>query len=136
MITEQIAMLGYRKADDPAAVLVRAIEEDWAPPAEYRKAVAEREKEERQRLRREQRAREQAEQTAAEEARKAAEDEWWDALGLEEREKLRAQAEAALRMKSPFLFSNGGPKKTGMVYQTMLDAERRRIIAERMTQGA
>jgi hypothetical protein len=136
MITEQIAMLGYRKADDPAAVLVRAIEEDWAPPAEYRKAVAEREKEERQRLRREQRAREQAEQTAAEEARKAAEDEWWDALGLEEREELRAQAEAALRTKSPFLFSNGGPKKTGMVYQTMLDAERRRIIAERMTQGA
>jgi hypothetical protein len=75
-------------------------------------------------------------QRAAEEARKATEDEWWDALGLEEREELRAEAEAALRMKSPFLFSNGGPKKTGMMLQTMFDAERRRIIAERMTQGA
>lgn len=131
-IRSQLAMLGYRKADDPAAVLVRAIEEDWAPPAEFRKAVAEREKEERQRLRREQRAREQAEQTAAEDARKAAEDEWWDALGVEEQEELRAEAEASLRKKNPFLFGNGGPKKTGVMYQTMFDAQRRALVSQRM----
>lgn len=135
-IQEQIAMLGYRNADDPAAVLVRAIEEDWAPPVEFRRAVNERRKHERQRLHREQMAREQAEQTAAEEARQAAEDEWWCTQSVEEQAALQAEAEASLRAKRPFLFGNGGPKKTGVMYRSMLDVERRRLIRERMTRVA
>jgi DNA-binding PadR family transcriptional regulator len=131
-ITEQIAMLGYRKADDPAAVLVRAIEEDWAPPAEYRKAELERQQEAKRRQRREEEAKTEAAKAAIEQAEQAAQDSWWEALNAEEQDELRAQAEAALRTKSPFLFSNGGPKKTGVMFKTMLDAERRRIIAERM----
>ncbi len=35
LIRAQIDMLSYRPADDPAAVLVKAIREDWAPPAGY-----------------------------------------------------------------------------------------------------
>ncbi len=34
-IGAQIDMLRYRKADNPAAVLVKAIREEWAPPAGY-----------------------------------------------------------------------------------------------------
>ena len=34
-ILAQIDMLPYRKADDPAAVLVKAIKEGWAPPPGY-----------------------------------------------------------------------------------------------------
>ncbi len=34
-ILAQIDMLSYRDAKDPAAMLVRAIEEEWAPPAQY-----------------------------------------------------------------------------------------------------
>ncbi len=35
MIQAQIDMLAYRKAEDPAAVLVKAIREEWAPPGGY-----------------------------------------------------------------------------------------------------
>ncbi len=35
LICTQIDMLPYRPADDPAAVLVKAIREEWAPPAAY-----------------------------------------------------------------------------------------------------
>ncbi len=35
LIHAQIDMLAYRPADDPPAVLVKAIREDWAPPAGY-----------------------------------------------------------------------------------------------------
>ena len=35
-ILTQIDMLPYRTANDPAAVLVKAIREEWAPPAGYR----------------------------------------------------------------------------------------------------
>ncbi len=35
IIRAQIDMLEYRKPEDPAAVLVKAIREDWAPPAGY-----------------------------------------------------------------------------------------------------
>ncbi len=34
-ILAQLDMLGYRDADNPAAMLIRAIEEDWAPPSGY-----------------------------------------------------------------------------------------------------
>ncbi|HSH78592.1 MAG TPA: replication protein [Herpetosiphonaceae bacterium] len=34
-IRAQISMLPYRPADDPTAVLVKAIREEWAPPAAY-----------------------------------------------------------------------------------------------------
>lgn len=129
-IRNQLAFLQYRKADDPAAVLVRAIEEDWAAPAEYQKAQAEREKKERLRSRRRQKAEEQAAEAAAEEAARAAQDNWWNALEPGEREKLIAQAEAALRANNAFLFVNGEPKRNGVMYQTMLDAERRRLISE------
>lgn len=40
-------------------------------------------------------------------------------------------AEAALRDKNPCLFSNGTPKRSGVVYRTMFDAELRRLIDER-----
>lgn len=36
MILAQIDMIGYRDPVDPAAMLVRAVEEDWAPPPGYR----------------------------------------------------------------------------------------------------
>lgn len=134
-IRMQLACLEFRKADDPAAVLIRAIEEDWAPPVDYRKAQAEREKQERQRVRREQKAREHAEQAASAEAQWAAQDEWWNALEPDEQDELVAQAEAALRQNSSFLFRSGEPKRNGVVYQTMFDAERRTIISKRMTNG-
>ncbi len=35
LIREQIDMLPYRRANDPAAVLVKAIREEWAAPASY-----------------------------------------------------------------------------------------------------
>jgi G3E family GTPase len=36
-IDHQLECLPYRQAQDPAAVLVKAIQEQWAEPAEYRK---------------------------------------------------------------------------------------------------
>ncbi len=32
---KHIDMLDYHDADDPAAMLIRAIEEEWVPPVEY-----------------------------------------------------------------------------------------------------
>jgi len=38
-IETQVGALKYRKANDPAAVLVRSIQEDWKPPASYQKNI-------------------------------------------------------------------------------------------------
>lgn len=69
MIRTQIDMLPYRKAEDPAAVLVKAIREDWAPPAGYETPEQ-----------REERAREEAEaraeRQAAEEERRLHRESW------------------------------------------------------------
>jgi DNA-binding PadR family transcriptional regulator len=130
-IRAQLAYLPCRKAEDPAAVLVRAIEEDWAVPPDYKKREAQRKRDEQKRIRHEYKVKQDAERAAAEEALRVEQDEWWNSLTPDERDALTALAEETLRQRSPFLFSNGGPKKTGVMYRTMFDAERRRLIEER-----
>jgi hypothetical protein len=131
-IRTQIAALGYRKADDPAAVLIRAIEEDWALPAEYRKAQAQQERSLRQRLRREEQARQESQQTFASLALKTRQDVWWGSLDPTEKEHLLSETEKRLRQNSSFLFARGAPKTDGSLYRSLFDDERRRLIDERM----
>jgi len=38
-IKEQMEVLPFRKPKDPAALLIRSIQEDWAPPAEYKEQI-------------------------------------------------------------------------------------------------
>jgi hypothetical protein len=74
-------------------------------------------------------------QRAAQEAQRAAQDAWWNALAPEAQAELSAQAEKALRVSNPFLFSRGEPNQ-GMMYRTLLEAERRRSRALNMRQDA
>jgi hypothetical protein len=129
-VRRQIEMLPYRKAEDPAAVLVRAIDEDWAPPARFGKATSEHRAEERRRSRQEERSKEQAAKEKAEQTRRSAEDAFWESLDQDGQAEINARAETTLRKKNPFLFSSQGPKSVGPAYRALMDAERRAIITQ------
>ena len=60
----------------------------------------------------------------------------WQSLTEQQRAQIDARAVASLRTKMPFMFDENGPKRNGAAYQAMLDAERRSIVAERMTEVA
>jgi len=102
-VTRQLEYLHYRDPNDPPAMLVEAIRNQWAPPASYLKAQAEGEQARRaaeaERQRREQRREElyQREQ-ALDECRRTL-----DALSPIERQQIEAQARHKLREDNPAL---------------------------------
>jgi len=102
-IARQLEYLPYRDANDPPAMLVEAVRNQWAPPASYLKAQAEKEEARQQaeaeRQRRQQRRREldQREQTLAK-CRRAL-----DALSPTTRQQIEAQARRQLRQDNPAL---------------------------------
>jgi hypothetical protein len=100
-IERHIAQLPFRKANDPAAVLVKAIQEDWAAPAAFEVAQQEQAKKARQAERR----RRQQESQAAQRSEKAAQQERLDAFfaSLDEatRRNIETRAEARFQSERP-----------------------------------
>lgn len=78
-IRRQLDYLPYRQAEDPAALLVKAIEESWAEPQAYRQAQEEEEQ------------KRQQEEAARRQAEAAAEAEWKRQERQERIESLKAQ---------------------------------------------
>jgi len=60
-IENQLQALQFRKAKEPAAVLVRSIQEDWTPPGAYQEHIK---KEKKQKIKKQQQQKEEKEKTA------------------------------------------------------------------------
>jgi len=102
-VARQVEYLPYRDPNDPPAMIVEAIRNDWAPPASYLKAQAEGEQAHRaaeaERQRREQRRQElHQRQEVLDEYRRAL-----DALPPTRRQQIEAQARQQLRQDNPAL---------------------------------
>ncbi len=128
-IERQIAQLPHRKAEEPGAVLVKAVREDWAAPAGWRRAETERKK--RERRAEKERERQTAEDTArtekgAQEARAAA---LWDSLTDAERAVLNARAEEAARER-PHLAALLTKRPDSPLVQAVVSKRRADLLAE------
>jgi replication initiator protein A len=95
----QLDYLAHRDAQDPAAVLVKAIREGWAPPQGWKEAQAKQRRQRHAQQRREQERVGEAQGDAA----AAAFDARWAALPEAEREALAAQARAELFAAGPLV---------------------------------
>ncbi|HXG24683.1 MAG TPA: hypothetical protein VNJ09_09030 [Chthonomonadales bacterium] len=125
LIQEQIAALPYREAKDPAAVLVKAIRENWAPPTAYRE----------QAIRREANRKAQEERAArkqAEEERKRRIEEYWEALSTEERCGVEEAALQTLRQNNPFLAARWRKNPNSTIMRATLASIRQDILAEQL----
>ncbi|MCC6445293.1 MAG: hypothetical protein IT210_17770 [Armatimonadetes bacterium] len=127
-IRQQAGWLAYRKAHDPPGALVKAIEEEWSMPAACRKRLAAREAE----MRAEAEAAAEAARREAADAQVRRQDRFWEGLPAEEQTAVRAEAEARCRASSPLLAERMAHGRVGNIGGLMIEAMRRRIIAERM----
>lgn len=125
LIRQQIAALPYRGAKDPAAVLVKAIRENWALPAVYREEASRREANHRARE-------EEAAQKQAEEERKRRIKEYWEALSAEERRGIEEVALQTLRRGNPFLAARWEKSPNSGIIRATLASIRQDILAERL----
>ncbi|MCC6446814.1 MAG: hypothetical protein IT210_25605 [Armatimonadetes bacterium] len=123
--------LPQRKAEDPAAVLVAAITEDWAPPP----AVLKTRRKEKQQAEKQAQARTLRQRQAEAQARARAEadrqDACWQQLPHEERQRIEVDLKARLRAENPFLGQRmeGRPDSPAVV--KLLEQMRRQYLAER-----
>lgn len=98
-VNEQMEMLPYRKAKDPAAALVAAIKDSWAPPASYKTKVKSEQKKEAGKL----------EQTLEEKQKaglRARIEEYLAKLSPAECEALKAEAGELARQEGAKIFRN------------------------------
>ena len=115
-IENQVIMLSYRQARDPAAMLVKAIREDWDAPAAYTAT-----------LRAETMKREQKEARAAEEKRrkilKRRVEKAMSELSPEQREKIakRAKKEVENNLKGAM---------GGRIPESLIDSQVKKIISQ------
>lgn len=135
VISQQLAMLPYREARDPAAVLVKAIAEQWAPPAAYIRAEERRMREDRLREDIERRKREEEREQYALETRKAIQDDYWDSLDQRARTGIEREVERRFAERYPGLALPGITHKSGRIMRLMKDELRRQILDERMDQA-
>lgn len=128
-IEKQIAQLPYRRADEPGAVLVKAIREDWAAPEGWRRAQSERKKQERQ-------AQKEQERQAAAEAERVAEAErdtritaLWESLTDAERADLDTRAEAVVH-EQEYLSTLWKRRKDSPLVQSVVKKRRAELLSE------
>lgn len=123
----QLQYLAFRRAQDPAAVLVEAIKGKWEPPASYLKARADEER----RLHRTQlqtaREQAQAQQAALDQLQQVAVQIILRGLGLPERTELVQLAKDAVAAHSPPVARRPASK----AYEAMLNQQLTALIAER-----
>lgn len=128
-VERQIAQLPHRRADEPGAVLVKAIREDWAAPAGWQHAQAERRKREREvhKEREQQTAQDAA--RAQEEAQAARAAALWDSLTNAERAALTDRAEEAARAR-PHLAALLAKRPDSPLVQAVVSKRRAELLAE------
>lgn len=131
-ITQQLAMLPYRDAREPAAMLIKAIKEDWAPPASYIKAEERRLREDRLREEAEQRRRQQEREELARDTMRAIQDDYWDSLDPRQRMEINATVDRLFAERYPALVRTDTAHKSGRIMSLMKDELRRQILDERM----
>ena len=123
-VAAQMQYLSYRNPHDPAAMLVEAIRNNWAPPASYLKAQAEaqiaQQSAEAERQRQEQRLQQLEKRRVRKEACRCA----LECLSPTERQQIKAAARQQLQEDNPALAAH--PKSTA--YQVLLNE----YIAERL----
>jgi len=134
-IRDQIAMLPFRNGQEPAAMLVKAIEGSWAPPHSYRKEIERRRREALGQAETDRIEREKAEARAAEARRQAERDAWWKAQDPGLQSRMLAQATENLYKNNPGLRHSAAIKHTGRVFRGMREMELRKLIDERMGEG-
>ena len=115
----QLDYLSFRRADDPAAVVVEAIRNHWEPPASYLKAQAHRQRmAEEEATARVEEERRQAAEDAEELARSARQAEW-DALPEDRRAAIEMAAAEMLLVRSPVVAA----RPDSAAYKAMLREE-------------
>jgi len=115
-IRRQLRMLPYRDARDPAAMLVKAVREDWDAPAAYKEALRERViKRERKEAKSEDDARQEAHQRRIQEAASKLSPQEMRDITARAREKVKATLRGALG---------------GRIPQRLVDAQASKIISE------
>jgi hypothetical protein len=115
-IRKQVEMLPYRDARDPAAMLVKAIREDWNAPSAYRAALREKAaKREREEAQSTDEAKQRARQRRIKEAMSKLSPEEMQDVTARAREKVKAALNGALGDRIP---------------QRLVDAQVKKIIAE------
>lgn len=132
-ISDQLQMLPYRNATNPAAVLVKAIREDWAPGPGYVQAQEEKYKRAKSQTLRAQR-REETEQKSTQEAQQAEEiEKYWCRLGAEAQQTVLQSAEAFVREHHPALAKKLDQVSRGPIVEAMLEQHRRDILTAQIT---
>jgi len=134
IIERQIAMLDYRQAKDPAAVLVAAIHNDWAPPAAYLQAQADQEKTQRRQRKAQQARQEKDARIAQETALKAEQDAFWDSLSSSEQTRILQAAQELIRQRNPVVAASLTKSAPGPLARALLEACRRELLADRIAQ--
>jgi hypothetical protein len=115
-IERQVEMLPYRDARDPAAMLVKAIREDWDAPGAYAAALRERAvKREKEKARSEEKARQKARQRRIEKVMSELSPQEMKDITARAREMVKATLRGALGNRVP---------------QRLVDAQVKRIISE------
>lgn len=131
-VQQQLDMLPYRVARDSAAVLVRAIEENWAPPAEYREKLRKEEEKRRARQEAEERYRRALEKELEEARQQALRDEWWARQDPEEQIRLTEEADRRVYEENPGLKHMYGYRPGSRWYLALRQEILNRMIDERM----
>jgi hypothetical protein len=115
-----------------SATLVRAIEENWAPPGSRRRSAEERREAEQSREEAERRDREEAEIEDAARRRRAAQDALWDSMDADEQARLDDEARESLFAGNPGLRGNPAFGGSGRIFGLMLEQERRLLLDRRV----
>ncbi|MCC6444131.1 MAG: hypothetical protein IT210_11845 [Armatimonadetes bacterium] len=131
-IRAQLEALSFRKADDPAAALVAAIEEDWEPPAALRQAHQKAEAKAKRAARTAAEAATRQAQAAEESERQAAQDALWERLPPGEQAAILEAARDHLRAENTFLALQMDSGKESRAVALELERLRGRLLAERV----
>ncbi|MCC6447029.1 MAG: hypothetical protein IT210_26690 [Armatimonadetes bacterium] len=131
-IQAQLEALPYRKADDPAAALVTAIAEDWAPPEACRRARQKAEAKARKEARTQEEAATRQATEAQEAARQAAQDALWERLPPSEQAAILEAARDHLRAENTFLALQMDSGKESRAVALELERLRRQQLAARV----
>lgn len=127
-IEAQIKMLHFRDPQDPAAVLVTAIRENWAPPARYLEAEKERTEMERREEAKQRRLEEQAAEARVRMEMSARAQAAWNDLSAEEQSLVEVKAQQILSQENSFLAGLLAQGRKSQALNTVLSSIRERIL--------
>jgi len=131
-IRQQIGWLPLRRPEDPAAMLVAAIREGWAPPAPVLRARRRQQAGEAVKRRAGLEERRRAARAADEAALRERQDAYWATLSPEERQCLEEEIHARIREENTFLATRLASHPGSPLVVRLLEVRRRQWIARRM----